>query len=331
MPHDFLFDLGDIKGESFSHQVDHQLIKLGGDFDRVGDSFLDLIADALKVSEHKHVANIKFSEAQIKHDIDSIGSDFVKLGDGFLKLDEVQHKFDDAFLNFADQFIKLSPGTPGDIESDQGGIKFGDDFFKLETDLKLTGLDTIQLGLDFLKLNDTGTENANPLLLKIADDFHKLDDNLSSIGDDLFKIGADFLKLGELKLGDIKLDPADAQRIEDISIKIGDGTIKLASDFHKVSDDFLRISLDLTQSSGGEQAGEQQHNFSRFVLDHPADFQKLAIDLHSLDGDLKLVGGDYIKLSDALHDALHGGGHGVPGPTDTLGQVLELAHHFSLL
>src|SRR4051812_48734296 len=89
-------------GEDLTHQLDHQLIKLGTDFELVGDGFNDLIADALKVSDHKHLTNIKFTDALIKHDLDTIGSDFLKLGDSFLKLDDVQHKFDDAFLNFSD-------------------------------------------------------------------------------------------------------------------------------------------------------------------------------------------------------------------------------------
>src|SRR5436190_22867656 len=193
MASDIFAKIGEIKGESFSSQLDHQLIKLGSDFDRVGDAFIGLIADALKVSEHKHVANIKYTDALIKHDVDTIGADFVKLGDGFLKLDEAQHKFDDAFLNFADQFIKI------------GNLEFGADFHKLDDHLNATGFDTIKLGLDFLKLNDIHIENPNATFAALAVDFHRLDDNLGSVGDDFRQIGGDFVKLGDIKLGDIKL------------------------------------------------------------------------------------------------------------------------------
>ena len=49
--------------ESLAHRVDHQLVKLGTDFDRLGESFLDLIADALKFNDVPGRAH----DALIKH------------------------------------------------------------------------------------------------------------------------------------------------------------------------------------------------------------------------------------------------------------------------
>ena len=315
MASDIFAKIGDIKGESFDDQLDHQFIKLSTDLNRLSDAFLDLISDAVKLNDVPGAAH----DALIKHDVQTTGLDFIKLGDGFLKLDDALHKVDDQVLAFVDQFIiKI---TPSEVGTDQGSLKLADDFLQLETDLKLTGLDTIKFGLDFLKLNDTDTENANPLLLKIADDFQKLDDNLSSVGDDYLKVGADFLELGHLKLGDIKIDEAFTS--------LGTDMLKVGSDFHQVSDLFLKIALDLGQS--GELPTESLSlDFSKIVFTHADDFLKLDSALQTLELDLKLVGDDYAKLGDAFHDVFHPE-NGRPVITDTLGQVLDLAHHFSLL
>jgi len=139
--------------ESLAHRVDHQLVKLGTDFDRLGESFLDLIADALKFNDVPGRAH----DALIKHDVQSTGLDFIKLEDDFLRLDDVLHRFDDAILDFMGH-IKFSSG---EIGTDQGAPNLGDHFLKLDADLKLTGLDTITLGQDFLKLSDSQTENPN--------------------------------------------------------------------------------------------------------------------------------------------------------------------------
>lgn len=328
-------------GEDLTHQLDHQLIKLGTDFELVSSGFNDLIADALKVndvSQHKHVSNIKWTDALIKHDIDTIGSDFLKLSDSFLKLDDVQHKFDDAFLNFSDLFIKFDAGTPSSLETDQGGIKLSDDFIKLDTDLKLMSDSTFKLGLDFLKLDDTHTDS-NPLGTLSADfqNFaHKLGgvDGVGGVGNDFAAIGSDFLKLSELTPDEIgiKFDQADLLKIDQAFIKLGNDATNVGDAFHTVSDDFLKISADIAKSQGGDQPTESiSLNFAQIAIKYSPDFQQLTADTIKLDQDLKLLGTDYIKLSDALHDALHGNEHGTPVPTDTLDQVLALAQHFTLL
>ncbi|MEJ0074244.1 MAG: hypothetical protein WDO17_02145 [Alphaproteobacteria bacterium] len=328
-----IFHKIDFIGEDFAHKLDHQLIKLGTDFDRVGDSFLDLIADAQKVNEHKHIAGVKFEDAAIKHDVDTLGVDFIKLGDGFLKLDEAQHKFDDAFLKFADQFIKFTPGTVGNVETDQGSPKLGDDFLKLDTDLKLSGFDTFKLGLDFLKLDHTHTESPNAALQTLSADFHKIDGNLSSLGDDFLKLGVDY-KLAQIDSGALKLSEAGALKIDDALHKLGTDDTAIGTDFKALSNDFLKISVDLAPTSEGTQPTESLSlNFAKIVFTSSKDFQQLDSDMHKLDLDLKLLGDDSIKLANLLPAVQAPGSpddHG-HGPSDSLHQILQLVHDFSLL
>jgi len=331
MASDIFLKIHDFAGEDLAHHLDHQLIKLGTDFDRDGDEFNDLIADALKVtevSEHKHLAGIKYEEALIKHDVDSIGLDFIKLGDGFLKLDEVQHKFDDAFLKFADLFIKF---TPSDLNTDQGGIKLSTDFQNLDNDLKVTGDSTIKLGLDFLKLDDTHTENPNATLAALSSDFNNIKGNLSSLGDDFLNIGSDY-KLADINLDAIKLNEADALKIDEALHKLGTDDTSVGIDFHKLSDDFLKISQDIAPSEGNQPNESLSLNFAKIVFTSSKDFQQLDADAHKLDFDLKLVGDDSIKLSNLLLPAIQPPGppddHGI---SDSLHQVLQLVHDFSLL
>ena len=103
MASDIFHKIHDLAGDPLAHKVDHQFLKLGDDFDRIGD--------ALKLSDHKPA-----HDALIKHDVDTIGLDFIKLGVETIKLDDVLHKFDDIVLKFADQTIKLDTG---DLVDDQ--------------------------------------------------------------------------------------------------------------------------------------------------------------------------------------------------------------------
>ena len=133
MASDIFHKIHDFAGDPLAHKVDHQFLKLGADFDRIGDAFSDLATDALKLSDHKPA-----HDALIKHDVDTIGLDFIKLGVETIKLDDVLHKFDDIVLKFADQTIKLDTG---DLVGDQNQLKLGDDFLKLDSDFHFTSLD----------------------------------------------------------------------------------------------------------------------------------------------------------------------------------------------
>jgi hypothetical protein len=334
MASDIFHKVHDFAGEDLAHQLDHQLIKLGTDFDQVSDGFNDLIADQLKVDvgAHKHLAGVKYEDALIKHDVDTIGLDFVKLGDGFLKLDEVQHKFDDAFLKFSDQFIKFTSGTPGNLETDQGGIKLSDDFLKLVTDLKLTGDSTIKLGLDFLKLDHTHTESPNTALAALSSDFNSIKGHFGDLGDDFLKIGSDY-KVAEINLGAIKLNESDALKIDAALHKLGTDDTAIGTDFHKLSSDLAQIATDIVDASHKDQPSESLSlNFSKIAVTYSEDFHKLDTDLHNLGLDLKLVGDDTIKLTGLLPAVQEPPGPvNDPGISDSLHQVLLLAQHFSLL
>src|SRR5438105_1290037 len=92
----------DFESDALAHKIDHQFVRLGTDFNLVGDAFSDLAADALKFHDHGAA-----HDALIKHDVSTIGLDFLKLGAETFGLDDVLHKFDDLVLKFADQTLKL--------------------------------------------------------------------------------------------------------------------------------------------------------------------------------------------------------------------------------
>jgi hypothetical protein len=304
MPSDVFLKINVVDGEA--HRVEHQLLKLGTGFDQVSDSFIDLIADAVKLNDVPGRAH----EAFIKHDVQTIGLDFLKLGDDFLKLDAVLHKIDDTVLDFV---IKFSPGDPPAL---------GDDFLKLDIDLKSTGTDFAALGADFLKLNDPPPpESSNELFLKIADDFVKIDSALGSVGDDFISIGADFIKFG----GSLEL-PA-VQHIDEAFLKLGSDTVKIGEDFHELSDAFLKIALDFREAADSGLILKIDQLASKYE----DDFLDLKTDIIKFDADLRVLGSDYLKLADAFHDF----GHvripiDVTG-SDSLSQMLQAMHDFSLL
>jgi hypothetical protein len=318
MASDIFLKIHDFAGEALGHKVDHDFLKLGTDFDRVGDAFSDLVADAMAANQHKHLAGVKY-EASIKHDVDTIGFDFIKLGLDTLKLDDVLHKFDDVILKFADQSLK--PDTGGEIAaaSDQNQLKLSDDFLKLDTDLNNTGLGAIKLGLDFLKVNDTHTDNPNQNFVALATDLHTIDASLGSVGVDFLNLGSDYKILGGL---------SDSQKIDAAFIKLSDDSAGVGGDFHKVSDDFFKIATDIDQSTDTNLTLK----IDELALKFASDFKVLDTDMHKLDLDLKLLGDDSLKLANALPAVQQPPGppdnHGIP---DSLHQILQLVHDFSLL
>jgi hypothetical protein len=73
-----------------------------------------------------------------------------------------------------------------------------------------------------------------------------------------------------------------------------------------VSADFLKISQDFappTTTDAVATAGDLK--FNQGVLQNPDDFIKLAGDLKFVNADLRAIGGDTLKLSDALESAAH--------------------------
>jgi hypothetical protein len=99
----------------------------------------------LKLDDHGHAL-----DAFIKFDVAAIWLDFIKLGVDTLKLDDVQHKFDDFVLKYADTLkIETSSEVVG---GDQNSLKFSDDFLKLDTDLHKLNVDIQPLGDAYIKL-----------------------------------------------------------------------------------------------------------------------------------------------------------------------------------
>jgi len=295
-----------INVDDLGHQADHQFLKLGTGFDQAGDSFIDLIADAVKLNDGPGSAH----DAFIKHDVQTTGLDFIKLGDDFLKLDEALHKIDDTVLDF---FIKFDPGDAPVLANL---------FLKLDSDLQGTGADFAALGDDFLKLNDPPPlENSNEVFLKIADDFVKIDSALDLVGDDFGRIGADFIKFG----GGLEL-PA-VQHIDEAFFKLGGDTVKIGDDFHNLSDHFLKIAIDIREAADSGLTLKIDQLASKYEN----DFLDLKTDIIKFDADFRALGGDYLKLADAFHDFGHAK---IPIDvigSDSLSQMLQAMHDFSLL
>jgi hypothetical protein len=286
--------------KALAHRVDHQFIKLGSDFDRIGDAFIDLIADASKLND------LPAHDAFIKHDVHTIGYDFIKLGVDTIKLDDVLHKFDDIVLSFVDQTLKLDTG------------QLSDDFLKLDTDLLASSTHSIELGdaIKFAKL-DLDAESSDQVILKIADGFSDFGGDLHKVGDDFITLGADFIKLADL---------SDSSTIDSAFIALGGDALKIAGDFQTVSDDLLKIATDFRQSADSELTLK----IDEIALKIADDFQSLVSHLKTLDADIQSLGGDYLKLGLALPD------HEPPrspesGVGDSLHQILQLVHDFSLL
>jgi hypothetical protein len=299
--------------EFLAHKLDHDFLKFGHDFDRVGDALTDLFSETPKFDEHKVAIDFK-------HDVEHVAFDFIKLGFDTLKLDDVLHKFDDAILKFAEQTPTVS--TFAETGGDGGALKLSDDFIKLDTDFQAAGFEAIKLGIDTFKLHVTG-EGANESFIKWAGDLSDFSAGLHKVGDDFQKVGADFLKLGDL---------SNSETIDQAFIKLGGGALKVSDDLHKVSDDFLKIATDITGS--GDNFGTLK--IDQIALKFGDDFHKLDADLHKLNTDVGGLGDDYIKLAGALTGHGQGGGQGGGTTTtsvdnDALHQLLQHAHDFSLL
>lgn len=292
--------------EFFAHKLEHDFLKFGHDFDRVGDALGDLFVDGLKFDDHKVSADIVFT-----HHVDVASSKLLQLGSDTIKLDDAIHKFDDVILKYADQTIKIESSDGGD----QNQPTLSDDFIKLDTDFQAAGLEAIKLGLDTLKLH-VGGETGNESFIKWAGDLSDFSAGLQKMSDDFFKVSEDFIKLG---------NASDSETIDQAFIKLGGGALKIHDDLHKVSDDLLKIATDITGAGdnfGSLKIDEIAHKFGD-------DFHKLDVDLHKLSVDVASLGHEYIKLTDVISGNEHG--TVTSDTTDSVHQVLQHVHDFSLL
>ncbi len=306
MASDFFIKFDDF-GDASSHKLETDFLKFGHDFFQAGDALGDLLVD-FKVDEHKP----SHGDIVIVKQIDVASAAFVNLGFDTNNLDDIVHKFDDAILKFADQTI-----NPGAASDGGGQLNLSDDFIKLDTDFHAASLEAIKLGLDTLKLT-VGGEGTNDAFIKWAGDISDFSAGLHKVGDDFLKVGEDFIKLGNL---------SDSDTIDQAFIKLGGGALKVGDDLHKVSDDFLKIVTDITGS--GDNVGTLK--IDEVVLKFGDDFHKLDSDLHKLSVDVVSLGNEYIKLADVLPDSGRAGPSDAASGLDSVHQVLQHMHDFSLL
>jgi hypothetical protein len=164
------------------------------------------------------------------------------------------------------------------------------DLLNYEADLKITGLDFLKIAPG---LTDAPTET-------LSLNFNKISFDYKEQGADELKIGQDFITLAK-SAADLKI-----HGLSEAFLKYGEDAFKLADDYLKVSADFLKISQDFappTTTDAVATAGDLK--FNQGVLQNPDDFIKLAGDLKFVNADLRAIGGDTLKLSEALETAAH--------------------------
>ena len=250
--------------------------KLGNDFDRLGDGFADLGGAFLKFVDDVSSTDVNFFKADlaahIKHDVFAVGDDFFKIGQEFIKLTGPLDTLGDAIVKFTDQFIKLTPSeseTPFPLSAD---------FVKLETDIKLTGLDFLGTASD---IKGSPTESLRLAFNKISIDYKQQSDDALKLGEDF----ADFVRISGLS----------ESKVGETFLKITLETVLISSADLKLSTDFQKISTDLAAASDSGPV-----KLDQVVIKYADDFVKLAQDLKLADGPFAALGGDIVKLAEAI-------------------------------
>ncbi len=266
--------------EGAVNQTGHKLERLGDAFEDLGDGFVKLVFDATaETGDFKFLPAVQM---QIKHDLLLVAHDFIKVGFDFDKLDPALHKFDDFVLKIADPFLKITPSTDGDVAP----IPLADDFKSYESDIKGAGLDFIKAGVE-LKL-DIKFDNTSSLGLA----FGTLSDDFLKLGTDASHIGSDALKISQL-------GPID--KIDKWFGAFGADELKLSEAYVEVSADFHKLAQDFTPATTGDTAAlVGPIKFDQAIVQDAGDFIKLASDLQTLNTELRAVGGETIKLTQAI-------------------------------
>ncbi|HEX4556290.1 MAG TPA: hypothetical protein VH249_20035 [Xanthobacteraceae bacterium] len=276
---DFFLKFEGIEGAA--EKADHSLDRLGASFADLGGGILKLVHDA--ASE----AQVPAVQHKIDSDLHKIDTDFIKIGFDFIKLTEPAHKLDGAIANFADQFIKFMPSAS------EVPFPLAADFLKYEADLKITGLDFLAAGQD-IKLGPAESLSLN---------FAKISLDYKNQSDDQLKISADLASF--IKISGI----SERSALGTAFLKLSGDSLKLADDYKIVSGDFLKVSQDLAPPVNEDGAIAIDHKvdikFDQAIGQHADDFIKLGVDLIKLNADLHGVGGDFIKLADAVEDRGH--------------------------
>jgi type VI protein secretion system component Hcp len=283
----------DDEGESFegaAEQVAHDLRRLGENSVDLGSGFLKLINDVtLAPTENVSLdPGVVSLDVKLKHDDAIISHDFLKIGLDFVEISASQHKIDIKEIPIIKVIDVASPGLNLAADSVGDTPAVVTDLLKYEADLKITGLDFLKIAPG---LGDAPAETLSLNFSKISFDYKEQ-------GADELKIGEDFITLAKTAT-DLKI-----RGLSDAFLKYGEDALKLSGDYLKVSTDYLKISQDfvlVTSTDAVATGGELK--FNQVVLQNPADFIKLAGDLKFVNADLRAIGGDTLKLADALESA----------------------------
>jgi hypothetical protein len=250
--------------------------KLSNDFDRLGDGFADLGGAFIKLVDDVSSTATAFLKsdfaAHIKHDVFTIGQDFFKVGQEFIKLTGPLDTFDDAVVKFTDPFVKMNP--------DSGPFPLANDFVKFETDLKVTGLDFLGAASDI----------KSGAIESLSLDFNKISVEYKEQGNDALNLGADFADF-------VKITGTADSKVGESFIKISIDTVTISSLDFKLGTDFNKISTDLAATG---DSGPM--TFDQIIHKHAGDFIKLAEDLKLADGAFTTLGGDTIRLTNAMEN-----------------------------
>ena len=293
MASDFLFKFDrDHKFESFEDAAEraaHDLRRLGENSVDLGDGFLKLIHDETMEAGSPAAASV---DIKVKLDDAILSHDFLKIGGGFVETSAAEHKVDIKEIVIIKEIDKSSPTLFSAVSTGgEGPLPVETDLLKYDADLKITGL-------DFLKIAPALQQNAPAETLSL--NFNKISVDYKEQGQDELTIGEDFIKLSAIA-GDLKI-----KSLSDAFLKYGEDAVKLGNDDLKLSADFLKISQDFVPPTNTDAvASGGDLKFNQVVLQNSDDFIKLAGDLKLMNTDFSAIGGDTLKLSDALETAAH--------------------------
>lgn len=275
--------------EDAAERAAHDLRRLGENSVDLGGGFLKLIHDGMPATTETD--SLVPVDLKFKHDDAIISHDFLKVGLDFLKASASQHKVDIKEIVIIKVIDKSSPILFSEVGGGGGGAATVEtDLLKYEADLKITGQDFLKLAPG---LGDAPAESLSLNFSKVSVDYEK------QSADEL-KLSQDFSALAN-SAAELKL-----HKLADAFLKYSEDALKLSADDHKVSQDYLKISQDfvlITSTDAVATGGELK--FNQVVLQNSADFIKLAGDLKFLNTDLRAIGGDTLKLADALENAAH--------------------------
>jgi len=302
MASDFFLKFDDFhKFESFEDAAEraaHDLRRLGRNSVDLGDGFLRLIDDGMSPSET--LASSVSLDLKFKHDDAIISHDFFKVGLSFLDASASQHKIDIKEIVIIKTIDKSSPNLSAVSDGGGGVTTIVTDLPQLEADLKVTGLDFLQLAPG---LADQPTESLSPNFNKISVDYKEqgADGQLvGGLGADELKVGADFITLAQ------NAEQFHIRGLSDALFKYGQDAVALGNDYLALSADFQKISDHFQpQPQPDAVATGGEIKFNQAVLQNSADFIALAGDLKILNADLRAIGGDTLKLSESLETAAH--------------------------